>query len=43
MIALVEAQYEVTERLRKLVDDSTDGCLATQAMKGSLGLVTQLH
>ena len=28
-MALQEAQYKVTECLRKLVDDSIDGCLAT--------------
>ena len=41
-MAPAEAQYEAPECLRELVDDLIDGCLATQAKKGSLGLVTEL-
>ena len=42
-MALAEAQYEATKRLHELVDSLIDGCLATQAVKGRLGLVTELR
>ena len=42
VMALQEANYKVTERLCELVDDSIDGCLATQAVRGSLGPITQI-
>ena len=42
-MALAEAQSKATEHLREMVDDSIDGCLATQAMKGSSGFVMELH
>ena len=42
-MALAEAQYKATEHLRELVDDLIDGCYATQAVKGSLGLITELR
>ena len=41
-MAMAEAQYKATERLRELVDDSIDGCLANQVVKGSLGLMMEL-
>ena len=41
-MALAEVQHKATERLPKLVDNFIDRCLATQAVKGSSGLVTEL-
>ena len=42
-MALVEAQYKATERLHELVNDLIDGCLATQTMTGSPGLVSEMR
>ena len=50
-MALAEAWYEATERLCELVNDSIDGCLAIQAIRGMqacasglvTGLVMELH
>ena len=42
-MALVEVQYKATERLHELVNDLIDGCLATQTMTESLGLVSEMH
>ena len=42
-MAPAEVWYEVTEHLRELVDDVIDGCLATQAIKGSVGLTSGMR
>ena len=42
-MALAEVQNEATERLCELMDDSIDGCLAAQAIKGSAGLILEMH
>ena len=40
---MAEVQYEVSEHLSELVDNSLDGCLATQAVKGNLGPVAEMR